>query len=87
MTCESLYLDLCRHPGRTVVFVNAVTAVRRVAAILKTLGLPAHALHAQQQQRQRLKVRMKDTKKNTYGSGKPSKRLKARRTVVAESAV
>ena len=38
-------------------FVNAISAVRRVAAILKALGLPAHTLHAQQQQRQRLKVR------------------------------
>lgn len=45
-----------RHPGRTLVFVNAISSVRRVAAILKALGLPAHALHAQQQQRQRLKV-------------------------------
>jgi superfamily II DNA/RNA helicase len=38
------------------VFVNAVSAVRRVAALLKLLGLPAVALHAQQQQRQRLKA-------------------------------
>jgi hypothetical protein len=33
-----------------------VSAVRRLAALLKALGLPAQALHAQQQQRQRLKV-------------------------------
>ncbi len=39
-----------RHPGRALVFVNAVSALR------KLLGLPALALHAQQQQRQRLKV-------------------------------
>jgi hypothetical protein len=38
------------------VFVNAVSAVRRVGALLKLLGLPAVALHAQQQQRQRLKA-------------------------------
>ncbi|GFH07561.1 uncharacterized protein HaLaN_02380, partial [Haematococcus lacustris] len=44
------------HPGRTLVFANAVTALRRVAALLKVLGLPAHAIHAQQQQRQRLKA-------------------------------
>lgn len=37
-------------------FVNAVSSLRRVAAILKVLGLPALALHAQQQQRQRLKA-------------------------------
>lgn len=47
---------LCRHPGRALVFVNAVSALRRVAALLKLLGLPAYALHAQQQQRQRLKA-------------------------------
>jgi len=32
--------------GRTIVFVNAISAVRRLAAILKLLGLPAQALHA-----------------------------------------
>lgn len=36
--------------------MNAVSAVRRVAALLQLLGLPAVALHAQQQQRQRLKA-------------------------------
>ena len=59
-------LPRSRHPGRTLVFVNAISAVRRVAAILKALGLPAHALHAQQQQRQRLKVRESG---GTPGSG------------------
>ncbi|KAL6755835.1 P-loop containing nucleoside triphosphate hydrolase protein [Haematococcus lacustris] len=51
-----LYYLLVKHPGRTLVFANAVTALRRVAALLKVLGLPAHAIHAQQQQRQRLKA-------------------------------
>lgn len=37
-------------------FVNAVSAIRRVTAILRLLGLPVLALHAQQQQRQRLKA-------------------------------
>lgn len=36
--------------------MNAVSAVRRLAALLQLLGLPAGALHAQQQQRQRLKA-------------------------------
>lgn len=53
---DQLYCLLARHPGRTIVFVNAVSSLRRVAAILKILGLPAQALHAQQQQRQRLKA-------------------------------
>ncbi|GIL54325.1 hypothetical protein Vafri_9897 [Volvox africanus] len=53
---EVLYYLLAVHPGRTLVFANAVSAIRRVAALLKVLGLPAIALHAQQQQRQRLKA-------------------------------
>eukprot|EP00798_Chlamydomonas_sp_ICE-L_P025418 gene25418-11077_t len=53
---EFLYYLLAMHPGRTLVFVNAVSALRRVAALLKILGLPTMALHAQQQQRQRLKA-------------------------------
>ena len=44
------------HPGRTIVFVNAISAVRRLAAILKILGLPVHPLHAGMQQRARLKA-------------------------------
>jgi superfamily II DNA/RNA helicase len=55
--CITRGVLLCRHPGRTLVFVNAVSALRRVAAILKLLGMPVSCLHAQQQQRQRLKVR------------------------------
>lgn len=53
---EFLYYILAQHPGRTLVFVNAISAVRRVAALLKLLGLPAQALHASMQQRQRLKA-------------------------------
>lgn len=51
-----LYYLLARHPGRALVFVNAVSSVRRLGALLQLLGLPAYVLHAQQQQRQRLKV-------------------------------
>lgn len=47
-----------KHPGRTLVFVNAVSATRRLAALLGRLGIPAVALHASQQQRQRLKARI-----------------------------
>ncbi len=53
---EFLYYILAQHPGRTLVFVNAISSVRRVAALLKLLGLPAVALHASMQQRQRLKA-------------------------------
>ncbi|KDD74614.1 DEAD/DEAH box helicase, partial [Helicosporidium sp. ATCC 50920] len=51
-----LYCLLQQHPGRTLVFVNAIAAARRLTAILKILGLPVQALHAEQQQRQRLKA-------------------------------
>jgi ATP-dependent RNA helicase DDX24/MAK5 len=51
-----LYCILASHPGRTLVFVNAISAVRRLAAVLKVLGLPVKALHAGMQQRARLKA-------------------------------
>jgi hypothetical protein len=59
---QVMYYLLVKHPGRTIVFVNAVSTVRRLAALLKLMGLPVSALHAQQQQRQRLKAvdRFKD---------------------------
>ena len=51
-----LYYLLAQHPGRTLVFVNAVSSVRRLAALLRLLQVPALALHASMQQRQRLKA-------------------------------
>ncbi len=51
-----LYALLAAHPGRAAVFVNAVSAARRLAALLKLLGLPAAPLHAGMQQRARLKA-------------------------------
>ncbi|KAL4459000.1 hypothetical protein ABPG75_013865 [Micractinium tetrahymenae] len=53
---ECLYCLLAKHPGRTIVFVNAISSVRRLGAILKLLGLPVQALHAGMQQRQRLRA-------------------------------
>ena len=50
-----LYI-LTQHPGRTLVFANAISAIRRVAALLALLKVPHAALHAQMQQRQRLKA-------------------------------
>ncbi len=52
----ALYFLLACHPGRTLVFVNAVSALRRLVALLKILQLPVRALHAGLQQRQRLKA-------------------------------
>ncbi len=46
---EYLYYILARHPGRTLVFVNAISSVRRVAAILKLLGACRPSLLQEQQ--------------------------------------
>ena len=50
-----LYYFLMRYPGRTIVFLNAIDSVRRLHSVLKVLGVSAWPLHAQMQQRQRLK--------------------------------
>jgi superfamily II DNA/RNA helicase len=50
-----LYYFLRRFPGRSLVFTNSIDQTRRLAQLLTTLQLPARALHAKQQQRQRLK--------------------------------
>ncbi|OQS05512.1 DEAD/DEAH box RNA helicase [Thraustotheca clavata] len=50
-----LYYFLTQYPGRTIVFLNAIAGVRRVAGILSLLKLPVFALHAEMQQKQRLK--------------------------------
>jgi len=57
-----LYCILAAHPGRTLVFVNAISAVRRIAAVFKILGLPVTSLHAGMQQRARLKALDKFTR-------------------------
>eukprot|EP00039_Didymoeca_costata_P010368 m.139618 g.139618 ORF g.139618 m.139618 type:complete len:242 (+) comp14802_c0_seq1:1228-1953(+) len=49
------YYFLTKHPGRTLVFVNSIDCIRRLLSLLQLLGIPAHALHANMQQRQRLK--------------------------------
>lgn len=53
---ERLYYILTQHPGRTLVFANAISTVRRLAALLRLLQLPVVPLHASMQQRQRLKA-------------------------------
>jgi superfamily II DNA/RNA helicase len=50
-----LYSLLYTHPGRTVVFVNSIDGIRRLVPILSLLRLPVYGLHAEMQQRQRLK--------------------------------
>eukprot|EP00771_Trimastix_marina_P000611 gnl/Trimastix_PCT/1629.p1 GENE.gnl/Trimastix_PCT/1629~~gnl/Trimastix_PCT/1629.p1 ORF type:complete len:761 (+),score=266.01 gnl/Trimastix_PCT/1629:38-2320(+) len=46
---------LLRFPGRTIVFCNAISTVRRILSIMTLLQIPAFGLHAEMQQRQRLK--------------------------------
>ena len=53
---EFLYLVLATIQGRTLVFCNAISTIRSLHSILDNLGLPVSAIHAQQQQRQRLKA-------------------------------
>ncbi|KAJ0411942.1 hypothetical protein ATCC90586_009899 [Pythium insidiosum] len=50
-----LYYFLTQYPGKTIVFLNAIHQVRKLAGLLALLQLPVFALHAELQQRQRLK--------------------------------
>ncbi|RKP27028.1 P-loop containing nucleoside triphosphate hydrolase protein, partial [Syncephalis pseudoplumigaleata] len=50
-----LYYFLCRYPGRTIVFTNSIDCIRRILPLFKLLRIDAYGLHAQMQQRQRLK--------------------------------
>ncbi|QDZ19204.1 DEAD-box ATP-dependent RNA helicase [Chloropicon primus] len=64
---EFLYFVLAtKTEGRTLVFCNAISTIRTLLSILENLGLPVSAIHAQQQQRQRLKAldSFKNGKKN-----------------------
>jgi ATP-dependent RNA helicase DDX24/MAK5 len=49
-----LYYFLLKYPGRTLVFVNSIDAVRRIVPVLTSLRLPAISLHSQLIQKQRL---------------------------------
>jgi ATP-dependent RNA helicase DDX24/MAK5 len=53
---EYLYYFLCRYPGRTIVFVNAISSIRRLQSLLGLLQLPVFGLHSNMQQRQRIKT-------------------------------
>ncbi len=50
-----LYYFLLRYPGRTVVFVNTIKCLQRLRGMLDLLQLNPLPLHANMQQRQRLK--------------------------------
>ncbi|KAJ2237754.1 ATP-dependent RNA helicase [Coemansia sp. RSA 1722] len=58
-----LYYFLVRYPGRTLVFVNSIDMIRRMLPIMRSLNISVFGLHAQMEQRQRLKNvdRFRDT--------------------------
>lgn len=52
-----LYYILSIHrKGRTIVFCTSIAALRRISSLLNLLDINAWTLHAQMQQRARLKV-------------------------------
>jgi hypothetical protein len=52
-----LYYILSVHgQGRTIVFCTSIAALRHISSLLRILGINVWTLHAQMQQRARLKV-------------------------------
>lgn len=52
---QKLYYFLLANPKRTLIFVNAISTLRTLVTLLTELQLPVSGLHANMQQRQRLK--------------------------------
>ena len=52
---QYLYYFFVQHPGRTLVFCNSIDCVRRLVNLFQFLECEPLGLHAQMQQRQRLK--------------------------------
>lgn len=50
-----LYYFTLLYPGRTIVFVNSIDAVKRLQPLLKELGMSATGLHSNMIQKQRLR--------------------------------
>ncbi|SAM00293.1 hypothetical protein [Absidia glauca] len=50
-----VYYLVTRYPGRTIIFVNSIDAIRRLVPVFRLLGVEVLGLHAQMQQKQRLK--------------------------------
>ncbi|KAK9484564.1 P-loop containing nucleoside triphosphate hydrolase protein [Lipomyces starkeyi] len=57
-----LYYFLLKYPGRTIVFVNSVDTVKRIARFLQELTIPTLPFHSHMIQKQRLRTveRFKD---------------------------
>ena len=50
-----VYYFLLMYPGKTLVFVNSISCLRRLVNLLQVLKMPALPLHAEMQQKARLK--------------------------------
>ena len=50
-----LYYFLLRYPGRTLVFLSSIDAIRRLKPLLEVLEINATILHSGMQQKARLK--------------------------------
>lgn len=50
-----LYYFTLMYPGRTIVFVNSIDAVKRLTPLLQELGMPAFAIHSNMVQKQRMR--------------------------------
>ncbi|RCI01185.1 ATP-dependent RNA helicase [Rhizopus azygosporus] len=50
-----VYYFVTRYPGRTIIFVNSIDSIRRLVPVFKLLNIEVLGLHAQMQQKQRLK--------------------------------
>lgn len=50
-----LYYFALMYPGRTIVFVNSIDAVKRLAPLLQELSIPAFAIHSNMVQKQRMR--------------------------------
>lgn len=51
-----VYYFLLLYPGKTLIFVNSISCLRRLTNLLTVLKLPALALHAEMQQKARIKA-------------------------------
>ncbi len=56
MSFPDVYNSTKQHPGRTLIFVNSIKTARRLDGLLRALELNCRTIHAQLQQRQRLRA-------------------------------
>ncbi|KAJ1602696.1 hypothetical protein NDA14_000210 [Ustilago hordei] len=78
-----LYYFLLRYPGRSLVFVNSIDAIRRLTPLLGELGIRSYPIHSQLQQKQRLNnldrfssFSLHSTPHSAKGKGKDGGRVK-----------